>query len=88
LFQCFKNTPEVSLALKEFEATRKPVIEEYQAAAYDSMRWFENARDYMNLSAIELAFALMTRSGRVDLAALRRRDPNFVNAYEAAVARN
>jgi anthraniloyl-CoA monooxygenase len=88
LFQCFKNTTEVSLAVKEFEASRKPVIEEYQAAAYDSMRWFENARDYMNLSAIELAFALMTRSGRVDLAALRRRDPNFVNAYEAAVARN
>jgi anthraniloyl-CoA monooxygenase len=88
LFQCFKNTTEVSLAVKEFEASRKPVIEEYQAAAYDSMRWFENARDYMNLSAIDLAFALMTRSGRVDLAALRRRDPNFVNAYEAAIGRN
>ena len=88
LFQCLKNTPDVSLALKEFEASRKPVIEEYQAAAYDSMRWFENARDYMNLSAIELAFALMTRSGRVDLAALRKRDPDFVSSYEAAMARN
>jgi anthraniloyl-CoA monooxygenase len=88
LFQCFKNTPEVSLALKEFEASRKPVIEEYQAAAYDSMRWFENARDYMNLSAIDLAFALMTRSGRVDLAALRKRDPNFVSRYETALARS
>jgi len=88
LFQCLKNTPDVSLALKEFEANRKPVIEEYQAAAYDSMVWFENARDYMNLSTIELAFALMTRSGRVDLATLRRRDPNFVSSYETATARN
>jgi anthraniloyl-CoA monooxygenase len=88
LFQCFRHTPEVSLALKEFEMSRKPVIEEYQAAAYDSMRWFENARDYMNLSAIELAFALMTRSGRVDMAALRRRDPKFVSSYETAMARN
>ncbi len=88
LFQCFENTPDVSSALKEFETNRQPVIDEYQAAAYDSMRWFENARDYMNLSTIELAFALMTRSGRVDMAALRRRDPNFVSAYEAAVAGN
>ncbi len=86
LFQCFESKREVSLALKEFETKRKPVIDEYQAAAYDSMRWFENARDYMNLSAIKLAFALMTRSGRVDMSALRRRDPNFVSAYEAAAA--
>jgi anthraniloyl-CoA monooxygenase len=83
-----QSTPNVSLALKEFETSRKPVIEEYQAAAYDSMVWFENARDYMNLSTIELAFALMTRSGRVDLAALRRRDPNFVSSYETAMTRN
>ena len=58
------------------------MIEEYQAAAYDSMRWFENARDYMNLSPIELAYALMTRSGRVDHEDLKRRDPEFIARYE------
>jgi len=82
LKESFAETPDVAGALQRFETTRKPVIEEYQAAAYESMVWFENARDYMQLTPIELAYALMTRSGRVDRESLRRRDPEFVAAYE------
>jgi len=82
LFECFGRTEIVAAALGEFETTRKPVIEEYQAAAYESMRWFENARRYMNLSPIELAYALMMRSGRVDYEDLKKRDPGFIAAYE------
>jgi anthraniloyl-CoA monooxygenase len=82
LFESFGRTASVANALKEFESTRKPVIEEYQAAAYDSMRWFENARRYMNLSPIELAYALMTRSGRVRHEDLKLRDPEFIARYE------
>jgi anthraniloyl-CoA monooxygenase len=82
LFDCFRKKAGVQSALAEFEATRKPVIEEYQAAAQESMIWFENARDYMHLSPIELAYSLMTRSGRVDREDLSRRDPEFVAAYE------
>ena len=51
------------------------------------MRWFENARDYMQLSPIELAYALMTRSGRVDDEDLRRRDPEFIAAIRASGGR-
>jgi anthraniloyl-CoA monooxygenase len=51
------------------------------------MNWFENAREYVELSPIELAFALMTRSGRVDYEDLKRRDPSFIADYESAVAR-
>jgi anthraniloyl-CoA monooxygenase len=83
LFNCISATETVEAALREFESTRKPVIEEYQAAAYDSMIWFENAKDYMNLSALELAYVLMTRSGRVDHEDLKRRDPVFIALYEA-----
>ena len=83
LHQCFETTGTVKDALSKFELVRKPVIEEYQAAAYESMRWFENARGYMNLSPIELAYALMTRSGRVDEEDLKRRDPDFIARYEA-----
>ena len=83
LFECFEQTETIAEALRKFESTRKPVIEAYQAAAYDSMRWFENAREYMNLSAIELAYALMTRSGRVDYEDLKRRDKVFIATYEA-----
>jgi anthraniloyl-CoA monooxygenase len=84
LFECFQKTATVADALQEFESTRKPVIEEYQAAAYESMRWFENAREYMRLSPLELAFALMTRSGKVDYEDLKRRDPAFIASYEAS----
>lgn len=84
LHQCFEHSAAVGEALREFESIRKPVIEEYQTAAYDSMRWFERAREYMNLSPIELAYAVMTRSGRVDDEALKRRDPQFMDRYERA----
>lgn len=82
LFDCFEKKEVVRAAFEEFETTRKPVIEAYQAAAQDSMRWFENARDYLHLSPIELAYSLMTRSGRVDDKDLRRRDPHFMARYE------
>jgi anthraniloyl-CoA monooxygenase len=83
LQQCFDGTSEISAALTRFEKARKPVIEDYQAAAYESMLWFENARQYMHLAPIELAYALMKRSGRVDDEELRKRDPEFVARYEA-----
>ena len=86
LRESFDQTFDVAAALQQFEEARRPVIEEYQAAAYESMVWFENARDYMHLAPIELAYVLMTRSGKVDLESLRRRDPEFVAKYEGRSA--
>jgi len=83
LAECFAGTADVVQSLREFESKRRPVIEDYQAAAEESMLWFEHARDYMHLSPIELAYVLMTRSGRVDDEALRRRDSAFMDAYES-----
>ena len=83
LKESFDETSEVVEALRQFAEVRRPIIEDYQAAAYDSMVWFENAREYMQLAPIELAYVLMTRSGKVDRESLRRRDPEFVAAYEA-----
>ena len=60
--------------------------EKYQAAAFESMVWFENAREYMHLSPMELAYTLMTRSGRVSYEDLKRRDPAFIRQYELASA--
>ena len=84
LADCFKATTIVGQALRDFESRRKPVIEAYQAAAQESMLWFENARDYMQLTPLELAYMLMTRSGRIDDETLRQRDPQFMRAYEDA----
>lgn len=86
LAACFTNCTDVSEALQKFEHSRKPVIENYQAAAYESMLWFENAKDYMRLSPIKLAYSLMTRSGRVDREELMKRDPKFVAESERSKA--
>jgi anthraniloyl-CoA monooxygenase len=83
LAQSFRLAPNLSEALRHFEATRKPVIDEYQAAAFESMLWFEKARQRMDLSSLELAYSLMTRSGRVNHEDLRRRDPEFIRRLEA-----
>ena len=82
LKQCFDTSSDINASLRQFEHIRKPVIEDYQAAAYESMRWFENAREYIHLSPIEIAYSLMKRSGRVDDGELRKRDPEFVSRYE------
>jgi 2-polyprenyl-6-methoxyphenol hydroxylase-like FAD-dependent oxidoreductase/very-short-patch-repair endonuclease len=84
LKQSFDLNADVHTALAEFERVRKPVIEEYQAAALESCVWFENARQYMHLTPLELAYTIMTRSGRVHDESLRKRDPEFMAAYERA----
>ena len=84
LRQCFDETSDVGLALQRFEKVRKPVIEDYQAAAYESMVWFENARQYVHLDPLALAYSLMTRSKRIDYETLKRRDPAFIAAYESS----
>ena len=84
LKECFDETTNVRMALQRFEEVRKPAIEEYQAAAYESMVWFENARQYMHLDPLALAYSLMTRSKRIDYETLKRRDPAFIAAYESS----
>lgn len=83
LHNCLAGEGSIGESLTEFERTRKPIIEEYQAAAYDSMVWFENARNYLGLTPMELAYTIMTRSGRLDDEELRKRDPQFMASYEA-----
>jgi anthraniloyl-CoA monooxygenase len=80
LAESFQQTSD---ALSHFTAKRRPVIQEYQAAAFESMLWFENASKYMHLSPMELAYSLMTRSGRVSYEDLKRRDPEFIRQYES-----
>jgi 2-polyprenyl-6-methoxyphenol hydroxylase-like FAD-dependent oxidoreductase len=88
LHKCFiENENDVEKALVQFEETRKPIVESLQAAAHESLILFENLKDYMRFAPLELAYKMMTRSGRVDVESLRRRDPAFVAEYEKAEAR-
>jgi anthraniloyl-CoA monooxygenase len=81
LAESFQQSANVAEALSNFATTRRPVIQDYQAAAFESMVWFENAREYMHLTPMELAYTLMTRSGRVSYEDLKRRDPKFAADY-------
>lgn len=83
LAEAFQQNTNVQNALNNFTSTRRPVILDYQAAAFESMFWFENAKKYMHLSPLELAFTLMMRSGRVSYEDLKRRDPAFIQLYES-----
>jgi anthraniloyl-CoA monooxygenase len=84
LAESFQQTSSVHKALARFAETRRPVIEEYQSAAFESMLWFEQVRNYMHLSPMDLAFSVMMRSGRVTYDDLKKRAPEFIQAYEAA----
>jgi anthraniloyl-CoA monooxygenase len=84
LFRLFDAGLDVPSALAEFERARRPVVEEYQQAAHESRVWFERAREYVRLDPLPFAYSLMTRSRRVTAESLRRRDPSFVAACEAA----
>lgn len=83
LAKCFENGSDVPDALSQFERVRKPIIEEYQQAAHSSLTWFETAQLDMDLDPLPLAYKLMTRSKRIDYEGLKRRDPNFIAAYDA-----
>ena len=83
LAEAFQGSTDVHEALMNFTAKRRPVIQDYQAAAFESMVWFENAAKYMHLNPTELAYTLMMRSGRVRYEDLKRRDPEFIRQYEA-----
>jgi anthraniloyl-CoA monooxygenase len=85
LAESFQHTSKVPEALMQFTLARRPLIEDYQAAAFESMIWFENAGQYMKLTPLDLAFRVMMRSGRVSYEDLKTRDPVFIEQYEQAV---
>lgn len=85
LYKCFQVESGVENALNAFEKMRKPIIEEYQDAAFESLVWFENARRYMPLSPLPFAYKLMTRSKKIDYDNLKKRDPQFIAAYDSAM---
>jgi len=52
-------------------------------AANVSMRWYERMDELVrSLTPVEFAYSYMTRTGRVDHAEMKRRDPTLAKAYE------
>lgn len=85
LYESFqaKGCGDVTAVLKHYQEARKPEVDAYQQAAHSSLIWFETFQERMDMAPIELAWEVMTRSGRVDAESLRKRDAHFVEQYEA-----
>jgi 2-polyprenyl-6-methoxyphenol hydroxylase-like FAD-dependent oxidoreductase len=76
--------PDVPAALAQFQARRLPPMKKIWDAANTSLRWYEGMDELVPaLTPIELAYAYMTRTGRVDHGEVRRRDPALARAFEA-----
>jgi anthraniloyl-CoA monooxygenase len=73
---------DVEGALTDYQLERKPVVERFQEAAVESRTYFENTRRYLHLEPMAFAFHLLTRSGRIDYANLRMRDPEYVDQVD------
>ena len=86
LFKAFEVTgaDDIPAALAMFQQRRLPPMRKIWDAANASLRWYEDMdRLVGSLSPLEFAYSYMTRTGRVDHAEVRRRDPRLAAAYEA-----
>lgn len=82
LAKALRATRDVDEALQRFQAEREPPMNKIWDAANVSLRWYERMGEMMALDPHEFAYGYMTRSGRVDHAEMRRRDPRLAAAYE------
>jgi 2-polyprenyl-6-methoxyphenol hydroxylase-like FAD-dependent oxidoreductase len=76
---------DVSLWLKNFEKTRRPVVEKIVAAANKSSYWYETFPQRMKQDPWQLAYDYMTRSGRMSVERLQAEAPRFFEAVKRRV---
>ncbi|MGI9026640.1 MAG: FAD-dependent monooxygenase [Burkholderiaceae bacterium] len=74
---------DVPAMLAEFVQIRQPGSDALQKAAIKSTEWYENLGSKLALDPVSFAYDYVTRSGRVDHADVRKRDPELARAYEA-----
>ena len=74
---------DVGAMLVDFERRRRPGSDILQSAAVKSAAWYEAVRSRMHLDPISFAYDYLRRTGRVDHADVRQRDPALAAAFEA-----
>ena len=72
---------DLNTALTEFEKSRRPFMERYQDVAFESLQWFENVDNLIDLELVPFAFEVMTRSNKLGIRSLKLQDPEFVKLY-------
>jgi 2-polyprenyl-6-methoxyphenol hydroxylase-like FAD-dependent oxidoreductase len=82
LARALQVEPHIDDALQRYQTERLPPMKKIWDAANVSLQWYERMGEMMDLDPYEFAYRYMTRSGRVDHAEVRRRDPQLAAAYE------
>ncbi len=85
LYRAFQaHGADVRAALACFREQRLSPVKKIWDAANVSIRWYEEMDHLVRtLAPVEFAYSYLTRTGRVDHAEVRRRDPALAQAYEA-----
>ena len=86
LYKAFREvgTKDIPAALARFQQTRLPPMKKILDAANVSIHWYEEMdRLVPELTPVEFTYSYMTRTGRVNHAEVKRRDPKLAAAYEA-----
>ncbi len=73
-------------ALLKFEAVRRPRAESLQRAASASQAWFEHVDRYASMPLPQFAYALLTRSMRLNHEDMRALAPELTESVESIVA--
>ena len=82
LCKALRERRSVPEALARFQELRLPPMKKIWDAANASLRWYERMGERMKLDPVEFAYSYMTRTGRVNHAEVRSRDPALAEAYE------
>jgi len=80
--QCISTCSPIAEAFNEFEKRRRPLMERLQNIAFESMHWFENIQDHIDLDIIPFTYQIMTRTSSLGERSLRLTDPDFLQRYQ------
>jgi 2-polyprenyl-6-methoxyphenol hydroxylase-like FAD-dependent oxidoreductase len=78
-----KHPRDIASAFGEFESIRRPDSSTFQLAASKSLDWYENVATKMILDPVSFAYDYMRRTDQVSHDDLKKRDPHFIDAFEA-----
>jgi 2-polyprenyl-6-methoxyphenol hydroxylase-like FAD-dependent oxidoreductase len=84
LFEAVHQTSNVPAAIARFEEIRRPLREQFGAAAEKSFNWYERLEEVMRQDPIDFVYDFLTRTERIDDARLAEYAPKFFNMYREA----
>ncbi len=83
----YAHKTDVRAALVAYEADRRPIVERTQAAAQDSLLFFEHVKRYKRFEPLAFTTRLLTRSKRIGYENLTVRDPVFMSKVTDSFAK-